>query len=130
MMSLDGGKLRAGRNKRTAIAIDQPGFVEGIPVHDPQIAIRRIPALFPQGESEDWQATQSRHLQIARGGGKTRTRGAIFQAAIGLVAQGAGAEAIALFHIVFNISIWNALSMMSVGKRVEARVILKRLLNL
>jgi hypothetical protein len=30
----------------------------------PQIAIERVPALFPKGRSEDRQAAQSRHLQM------------------------------------------------------------------
>src|SRR5258705_13873674 len=50
--------------------------------HDQKTAVRRVPALFPQGKSEDRQAAQSRYLQVARGGGKARTRGAIFQAAL------------------------------------------------
>src|SRR6185437_7370738 len=50
--------------------------------HDPQIANRRVPAVFPQGQSEDRQAPQSRHLQVAGGGGKARTRRAVFQAAL------------------------------------------------
>src|SRR5450631_2187488 len=51
--------------------------------HDPKIAIGRISALFPKGESENRQAPQSRHLQIARGRGKARARRAVFQAALG-----------------------------------------------
>jgi len=50
--------------------------------HDPQAEIRRIPALFPQGEPEDGQAAQSRNLQVACGRGKTRARRAIFQATL------------------------------------------------
>src|SRR3977135_237851 len=58
-------------------------FAEGgVSSHDPQIAVRPVPALFPQGESENRQAPQSRHLQVARVGGEARTRGAIFQAAL------------------------------------------------
>src|SRR5205823_13170260 len=52
------------------------------PGHDQETAIRRIPALFAQGQSEDRQAPKSRHLQIARRGRKARAGRAIFQAAL------------------------------------------------
>ena len=51
--------------------------------HDPQAYFRQIPALFPQEETEDRPAAQSRHFRHARGGGEARARGAVFQAALG-----------------------------------------------
>src|SRR3954465_2573808 len=50
--------------------------------HDQKTAVRRVPALFAQGQSEDRQAAQSRYLQVACGGREARTRRAIFQAAL------------------------------------------------
>src|SRR5579872_7486085 len=52
--------------------------------HDPQAVVRQIPALLAQGESEDRQAAQSRHLRLARRGREARARGAVFQAALTL----------------------------------------------
>src|SRR5689334_25249670 len=48
--------------------------------NDPQARIRRIPALFAQDQSQDRQAPQPRHLQVARRGGEARARGAVLQA--------------------------------------------------
>ena len=49
--------------------------------NDPQAEIRRIPPLLAQGRSEDRQAAQPRHVQESRGGGETRARSAVLQAA-------------------------------------------------
>jgi hypothetical protein len=56
--------------------------------HDPKIAIGRISALFPKSESEDRQAPQSWHLQIARGRGKARAGRAVLQAALAAASRG------------------------------------------
>jgi hypothetical protein len=47
--------------------------------------VRAIPALSPQGRSEDRRAPQSWHVQVARGGGEARARSAVLQAALRLM---------------------------------------------
>lgn len=61
--------------------------------HDSQTRVRRIPALFAQGESQDGQAPQPRHLQEPRGSRKARARRAVFQAALTPEAGRAGRPA-------------------------------------
>jgi len=45
---------------------------------DPQIEIGRVPAVFAQEESQDWEAAQFGNVFVARGGAETRARGPIF----------------------------------------------------
>src|SRR6185312_13376564 len=45
--------------------------------YDPQTCVWRISPLFAKEKSQDRQAPQPRQLQIARGGGKARARGAV-----------------------------------------------------
>src|SRR5215470_1118878 len=48
--------------------------------HDPQALVRRIPPLLAQGQPQDRQAPQPRHLRLARRGEEARARGAVLQA--------------------------------------------------
>jgi hypothetical protein len=70
---------------------------------DPQTAIRPIPALFPQGQSEDRQASQPWNLQVARGRREARTRRAVFQTALTALPIGCMfAEKQAVHNATFN----------------------------
>lgn len=63
---------------------DVGGLVIQGSLHDPKIAVRRIPALFPQNQPENRQAPQPRNFQIARSGGEARARRTILQAPLKL----------------------------------------------
>jgi hypothetical protein len=65
-----------------AIAVEIRGLCVEVSSYDPKIAVRRIPALFAEGEPEDRQAAQPRHLQVACRRREARARCAIFQAAL------------------------------------------------
>jgi Protein of unknown function (DUF3175) len=48
--------------------------------HDPQAQHRGVPPLLAATRSENWTATESRHVQDTRSGGEARTRRAVLQA--------------------------------------------------
>lgn len=51
-------------------------------MHDPQIEIRRVPAVFAEEESKDGKAPQPGDIFFAGQGQRTRTGGAVLQAAL------------------------------------------------
>src|SRR6185437_5425612 len=54
---------------------------------DTQAQIGQVSALFPQARSKNQAAAEFRHVRYARGGGKTRARGAVLQAPLKSVLQ-------------------------------------------
>src|ERR1700759_432226 len=78
----DGAVIRRQGNYVAPHAIIEASLFRARHAHDPQIAVRRIPSLFPQGRSKDRPTPQSRYLQVARRGGEARARRAIFQTAL------------------------------------------------
>jgi hypothetical protein len=57
--------FQLGRNLRVLSRLKSRGFIREASTYDPKIAVRRIPALFTEGEPEDRQAAQPRRFQVA-----------------------------------------------------------------
>jgi len=55
--------------------------------HDQETEIRQVSVVFPQERSENGQTKKSRHVQEQDSGEETRTRGSVFQTALGGLVQ-------------------------------------------
>jgi hypothetical protein len=75
-------KLAPVEERAVAISVENDVQARRGMSHDPQIAIRRIPALFAENKSKDREAAKPRYLQVASRRRKTRARRTIFQAAL------------------------------------------------
>lgn len=51
--------------------------------NDQETEVRGMPALVPEEQPEDWETTESRHVQDTQGCGEARTGGPALQASLG-----------------------------------------------